>query len=458
MKNLYSICLLVFIFLSSAHGSKATTDTVVLDMAKLSAPELVKQFYEARDYEPAWTKQGKYSIKAYSFIYLLNNAQYYGLNSENYHVKELMSLKDAIPSSKNTGRMESLLTDSFFSFAHHLKSGQLDKETLMFRELKWDEDTHYVAFLENALRSHSIKSELESLEPTHPNYQSLKASLQIKLDDLYKNSLWADKDSDKIKMEIQTLALNMERWRWEDGDFAKRHILVNLPSYMLEVWEDGEVIMASKVIVGSPRQKTPTMNSEIKSYIIHPNVVPEQILAEELLPIIIKDPTYLSRNNYEILDNDIIIDASSIAWDTFDKEPFPYMLRQPDPDHKSLGIIKFALDSTSLIHDSESRLLFFRNLRALSGGCIIVEKAEDLAQYLIAGDEELSPNQLKEMIENQMYREVEVKQPIYVYVRYFTSDGIKTYQDIYGMDKSLLAYFDDMVKWEKNNMNLQRTR
>jgi len=458
MKKLYSLPLLIFILISMTRPSIATQDTIVLHMDRLSSPELVKEFYESRGYEPAWTKQGKYSLKAYSFLHLLNNAQYYGLNSDNYHLKELLALKDAKPSSKNTGRMESLLTDSFFTFALHLKKGQLSNETSKIREKKTEDTQQDIAFLENALRSASLKSELESLEPAHPNYQKLKAKLQNKLDDHFKNALWTGKNSDDLKTEIQKLALNMERWRWEEGSFAEKHILVNLPSFMLEVWENGEVTMASKVIVGSSRQKTPMSDSQIESFIIHPTYIPEKILAEELLPIILKDPTYLSRNNYEILDNGKLIEASSISWDGYDEETFPYALRQPDPDHKSLGIIKFELDSTNLIHDSESKLHFVRNLRALSGGCVIIEKAEDLAQYLAMDEEGISSSQLKEMFKQKAYAKVEINEPMHVYIRYFTADGTKIYQDVYGMDKALLVYFDDMVQWDRSNYNLQRTR
>lgn len=458
MKKLYPISLFVFLFFSLSPNSNAAPDTIILDMNNLTSPDMVKEFYESRNYEPAWTKQGKYSLKAYSFIYLLNNAQYYGLNSENYHLKELMTLKDARPSDKNTGRMESLLTDSFFTFANHLESGQLEKETLTLRGIDKEGESINIAFLENALKSHSIKAELESLEPAHPNYQKLKAELERKLENLYKNSFWSEKDGNELKLEIQKLALNMERWRWEDEEFGNRYIFVNLPSFMLEVWEDDKVTMTSKIIVGSARQKTPIMTSQINNYIIHPTCVPEQILAEELIPIIIKDPSYISRNNYEVLDKGKLIDASTITWDSYIEETFPYVLRQPDPDHKTLGHIKFMLDSTSMIHDRESGLLFFRNIRALSSGCIIIEKAEDLAQYLVLGEDGLSPYQLKEMLERQAYKEVKVMQPLNVYVRYFTADGTKMYTDVYGMDQSLLAYFDDIVKWERSNLNLQRTR
>jgi len=458
MKKLYPIPLLLGIFIFFTQYNYAASDTLLLNMSKLSSPELVQEFYQSRSFQPAWTKNGKYSIKAYSFLHILANAQFYGLNSENYHLNELVALKEARPSVKNAGRIESLLTDSFITFANHLKKGQLDKNDLKIRETNNDASQQDILFLEKALRSPSIKSELESLEPAHPHYHKLKARLHQKLEEISKNNLWIGKHSDELKAEIQLLALNMERWRWEENNFTSRHILVNLPSFMLEVWEDGEITMTSKVIVGSSRQKTLLRDGQIKSYIIHPTCIPEDILTGELLPIIIKDPTYLTRNNYEILENGKLIEGSSITWESYENNPFPYVLRQPDPAHKSMGIVKFEMDTVNLIHDSESKLHFVRNLRALSGGCIAIEKAEDLAKYLMKGKEGSNPAQIDEWFKHQAYRKIDIEEPIQVYIRYFTADGSKIYQDIYGRDKHLLAYFDDLVNWDKNNYNLQRTR
>jgi murein L,D-transpeptidase YcbB/YkuD len=449
--------LLPCILPSQVIANSSTHDSVVVQTAKIHSPELVTTFYQSRDHKPAWTKQGKYTLKAYRFIQILNHAQYYGLNEENYHLKEILKLKDANITPENTGRMESLLTDSFFAFAHHLKNGQLDRETMKLNNPQIEENEVKIEFLETALKAPSIKSELENLEPSHPHYHKLKVSLHEKLDSYNNIALWAGKKTEAMRQDILKVALNMERWRWEDEIFPDRHIFVNLPSYKLEVWENGKVSLESKVIVGSARHPTSLQNSQIEKYIIHPTLVPRQMLTEELLPSIVKDPSYLSRNAYEVLEGNKPVDITTINWEAFDADDFPYVVRRPDPGHKSLAILRFDLDSMGVLHDSESNSLFFRNVRALSGGCIIMEKAHDLAIYLVNEEADITPNHVKEYINGNEYKEIMIHKPMLIFIRYFTADGSEIYQDIYDDDRQFMAYFNEIVK-ENNNLNLQRRR
>jgi len=457
LRSPYIFILYIFFTFSLISHASAVSDSISLDLTKTHSPELVNSFYESRDYRPAWTRQGKYSVRAYRFINILNHAQYYGLNPNNYHIHELLALKDADASEQNTGRMEALLTDGFFAFAHHLEKGQLDKRTLKLKQ-KSEGHNADILFLENSLRSPTLKSDLESLQPSHPYYHKLKAELQEKLDAFNNNALWAGKKTEELRQDILKLALNMERWRWEDSTYTDRHIFVNLPSYKLEVWENGEVTMESKVLVGTARQRTHNQDSQIDRYIIHPTLVPKEMLAEELIPLIVKDPAYLTTNEYELLDGDNPVDASTLDWEAYSVDNFPYIVRQPDPNHRSMNFLKFNLDSTGIIHDSESSSLFFRNVRAFSGGCIIMEKAKDLALYLAKDNEEITLSDMEAYFAGNAYKEITVKHPMHVYVRYFTADGSEMYQDIYDQDQPLLAYFNDMVKGKKSNMNLQRSR
>jgi len=463
MKKQYSrlplsgIFYIFFIYGLTANAT-STSDSVSLELNKIYSPELVTSFYEAREYRPAWTRQGKYSIRAYRLINILNHAQYYGLNPNNYHIQEILALKDADTSEKNTGRMEALLTDGFFAFAHHLEKGQLNSKTLRLKQRESTEHTADIIFLENALRSPTLKSDLESLQPSHPHYHRLKKDLHEKLGAFNNNTLWTGKKTEELRQDILKLALNMERWRWEGKTFPDRHIFVNLPSYKLEVWENGEVALESKIIVGTARQRTPPQDSQIDRYIIHPTIVPKEILDEELIPLFINDPAFITDYGYEVYDGVNLVDPSTIDWDEYELDNFPYALRQPDPDHKSLDLVKFNLDSTGIIHDSDSYSLFFRNVRAFSGGCIIMEKAKDLAHYLVKDDTEIASSDLEDYFSGNDYKEIMVKIPVQVFIRYFTADGLEMYQDIYDQDHPLLAYFNDMVKEKKSNMNLQRTR
>jgi len=466
MKQCYTptplLWIILFIFSNIFQGNAGTyrsfSDSVILQTDNIHSPTSVSSFYQSRGHKPAWTKKGKYSIKAYRLIQILNHAQYYGLNPENYHLKEILALKDAPTSEKNTGRMETLLTDSFIAFGHHLKYGQLNRETLEINHHLMEGNRLDIHFFENALNAPSLRAELERLEPSHPHYGKLKETLFTKLEAYNNNTLWAGKKNEELRQDILKLALNMERWRWEDKDFEDRHVFVNLPSYKLEVWENGAVSLESKIIVGSARHKTSVHDSGIEKLIVHPNLVPKEKVAEELLPIITKDPTFLSSNGYEVLDGNEPLDISTIAWETYEEDDFPYVVRNNDPIHTSMALIRFDIDSTGVWHDAESNSLFYRNVRALSGGCIILEKARDLAIYLVNDGPEITPNQVEDYVKGNEYKEIPVQRPLPVYIRYFTADGSEIYADIYDEDNSLMAYFSNMVKKNKDDFNLQRIR
>src|SRR6187399_1380395 len=59
-----------------------------------------------------------------------------------------------------------------------------------------------------------------------------------------------------VERRIEEIALNLERWRWLPQDLGRRYILVNIPEFRLEVWEQHAVPLSMRVVVG--KQDTPT--------------------------------------------------------------------------------------------------------------------------------------------------------------------------------------------------------
>src|SRR5262249_14959655 len=59
-----------------------------------------------------------------------------------------------------------------------------------------------------------------------------------------------------IDARIAEIEANMERWRWMPRDFEQRYVEVNVPSASLDVVDNGQMILGSRVVVG--REKDPT--------------------------------------------------------------------------------------------------------------------------------------------------------------------------------------------------------
>src|SRR5918996_111928 len=56
---------------------------------------------------------------------------------------------------------------------------------------------------------------------------------------------------------IAQLEANLERWRWLPDDLGARHVLVNVPSYDLQAFQNGTRLLRMRVIAGLPDWPTP---------------------------------------------------------------------------------------------------------------------------------------------------------------------------------------------------------
>ncbi|TCP93538.1 L,D-transpeptidase-like protein [Cricetibacter osteomyelitidis] len=239
--------------------------------------------------------------------------------------------------------------------------------------------------------------------------------------------------------ELARLAINAQRLRvipsFENG------IFVNIPTYQLNYVRDGQLVLNSRVIVGKNERRTPVMYSKLSNVVVNPPWnAPVRLINEDLLPKIRKDPSYLQRYGYEILNSKgQVISPSSINWSSIGAK-FPYHLRQKPSDNTALGRYKFNMPSSDAIylHDTPSRKLFSKNKRALSSGCVRVEKADQLATILLK-EAGWSDNKKQTVLDSRKTTWATIKSdnPVYLYyVTAWVDDGqVKTAPDIYGYDK-----------------------
>jgi murein L,D-transpeptidase YcbB/YkuD len=60
----------------------------------------------------------------------------------------------------------------------------------------------------------------------------------------------------------------MERWRWMPDDLGPRYLQVNIPSFRLDVVENGASVLGMKVVVGKKENPTPVFADRMTS-ILH---------------------------------------------------------------------------------------------------------------------------------------------------------------------------------------------
>ncbi|EOV8089595.1 L,D-transpeptidase [Providencia huaxiensis] len=249
------------------------------------------------------------------------------------------------------------------------------------------------------------------------------------------------------KQKAGLMALNIQRLRIIPAS-SGTGILVNIPGYSLDFYLNDEVILDSKVIVGRADRKTPIMSSALNNVVINPPwSVPTSMARKDIAPRGKQDPSYFSRKGYTVYSgwgsDSYEIDPYAIDWENITPANFPYRIRQAPGPTNSLGRYKFNMPSSDAIylHDTPNHSLFNRNARAISSGCVRVNKASELASILL-GDAGWEKKRIDGALKEGSTRYVNIPDRIPVFLYYQTAWVDKDQQpqyraDIYQYDNSI---------------------
>ncbi len=253
-----------------------------------------------------------------------------------------------------------------------------------------------------------------------------------------------------VESQIARVKLNLERLRWLPRSLADRHVFVNQAFFQAWIMDDGRKVYRTDVIVGKPNYQTAVFMDEMETVIFNPYWhVPRSIAANEMLPHLRVDPTYLARQGYEVVDvRGQITDSTRIDWTQYNQETLPYDIRQPPGPRNALGRVKFLFPNRHAIymHDTPARSLFSRTVRAFSHGCIRVGTPIKFARAIL-GVEGWSAEEVDRAIASSERQEVTLKRKVPVYIGYYTAwpddDGtMKFRNDIYSRDRVLTQAFE----------------
>ena len=247
-----------------------------------------------------------------------------------------------------------------------------------------------------------------------------------------------------IDFRIKQIMINMERLRWFPEDIESNFLLINIPEFKLHVFENTKKIWDSKVVVGKEATRTSIFKGSISQIIINPYWnVPNSIIRKEILPILKRHPSYLTKNNMEVLSGNKVINHHSINWNQY-KRNIPYAIRQRPGNDNALGRIKFLFPNNFgiYLHDTPSKTLFDENKRAFSHGCIRVQEPKKLALYLLRNTTSWDENKFDEILKKNKTFGIPLKPNIPIYIVYFTTwvDGkgeINFRNDLYDFDNLL---------------------
>ena len=179
-------------------------------------------------------------------------------------------------------------------------------------------------------------------------------------------------DGPKID-RTRALTLAMERLRWHPDRFGSRHVFINQPEFRARYVVDGKERLGMNVVVGKQANQTNFFHDEIEYVEFNPYWgVPLSIKQNEFLPKLRNDPSWLDRQGYEMTDGrGRRVKSVNVNWWGVD-ETFPYDVRQPPGPKNALGLLKIMFPNRHSIymHDTPSKKLFARPVRAYSHGCV----------------------------------------------------------------------------------------
>ncbi|WP_435929733.1 L,D-transpeptidase [Dryocola sp. BD613] len=240
------------------------------------------------------------------------------------------------------------------------------------------------------------------------------------------------------------VALNIQRLRLLPSKLDTG-IMVNIPNYSLVYYLNGSEALASRVIVGRPDRKTPMMSSALNNVVVNPPWnVPNTLARNDILPKVRQDPGYLDRHGYSVLrgwsNNAEAIDPWRVDWQTITASNLPFRFQQKPGTQNSLGRYKFNMPSSDAIylHDTPNHNLFRKDARALSSGCVRVNKASELANMLLQ-DAGWNDTRISGQLKEGSTKYVNIRQTIPVNLYYLTAfvgkDGRTQFRtDIYNYD------------------------
>ena len=465
---------------------------VVVAGDALASVVVLPEFYERREFRPAWTVPATVD----DLLRAVHESATAGLDPADYHLAAIERLRAATPvTPEGQANLDLLLTDATLRLAYHLRFGKVDPERL---DPDWNLTGDLGAadpatLLQQAIDQGRVHQALEDLEPHYPFYTRLEQALAAyrRIADAggwptvpaggplkpgvtdarvtpLRRRLGATGDLDAaaaadasprydaavqagvkafqarhglpadgavgpatlraldvpVAARIDQIRATLERCRWVMHDLPERFVLVNVAGFNAAVVGKDGPVWDSRVVVGKPYTKTPIFRADMRYIVLNPTwTIPPSIMRKEVQPAMRRDPSYLKRKGYVMVNGQVV---------------------QPAGPKNALGRIKLILPNPHhvYLHDTPQQSFFGETSRTFSHGCVRVQKPFELAS-LALDDPAWSTQALLDAAATGKTRTIVLKKPLPVLILYWTAsadaDGrVRFLPDVYGRDPAVI--------------------
>ena len=446
----------------------ATIFQAVLDSekTKLKYPKAIKNFYDSHDYEPVFLLANLKNNELNTLVDYYDKANDQGLDSNMFHPQQVRALvakfyntraiKTVDEAYHDMAELELMTANSLINYSNAIQYGVVNPKNIYRRYFTATRQTDSTS-ISQALNATDLKVYLDSIQSKDPQYIALQKAF-------VSNTVLPGISAEESK---RVLMLNLERLRWKNKPTENKYVIVNIPDFHLDVIDSGRSVLGMKVCVGkgrnsdyqktlvnyvdtdkvdNPVHETPLLNSLIYEAEVNPVWnIPESIANKEIIVQAANDPYYLSNKNINVYkDGKKVDDVESIDWANVDKSDYSFQ-QQPGADN-SLGKIKFLFKNKSSVylHDTPAQLPFSQSMRAVSHGCVRLQKPLDFAHELFGDGPKYTLIAQDMATDKPKPTEISLHKKVPVYITYITcwadSTGTLQYRrDVYGQDIILYA-------------------
>lgn len=284
---------------------------------------------------------------------------------------------------------------------------------------------------------------------------------QFKTDGVSSANFWTSLNV-SAEDRLEQIELTLQRWRESRIGDDEHYLLINIPDFHAEIWQNGERKMRFRIVVGNTKKEcrndkmvyvnaTPMQSSEMDHVILNPYwTVPQRITEEEILPAYMKDPEYLEKNNYEKI-------TASNGYT---------MVRQLPGPSNALGRVKFMFPNNehTYLHDTPRKAYFDAPTRAFSHGCMRVQNPLNLLEYLLQHDDNWDQRTVDKIFERGKEYRMNLSSPIPIHSEYYVvrvgDDGhVHFMADLYRYDRERLdLHYEGEPKCERPPATQARLR
>lgn len=391
--------------------------------------QAVNAYYAQRAGAPLWLRAGAESAAACQLIETLQRASLDGMPGGPAIAAQAQALLARAQSGDPAAlsAADRLLTSAWVQYVQALQTPPAGM-TYADRWVAPRRDSA-ATILAKTAAAPSLPAYVRSVSEVNPLYAQLR------------DAAWNTMQSSGGQLDPRVTA-SLDRVR--DIPPQGRYVMIDTAGARLYMIDDGRIVDSMKVIVGKsdPSTQTPMIASTIYYATLNPywHVSSDMVRSLIAKNVLEQGMPYLRTHGYQVFSADgseQMLDPTKVNWRAVAAGDAMVQVRQLPGPANSMGRIKipFPNGDDIYLHDTPNKNLFASDDRTLSHGCIRLQDAERLGQWLMGRD--------PQGVSHEPEKNVLLPSPVPIYVTYLTAqvnNGQLSYvDDIYGRDREVAA-------------------